>query len=151
MYGSSSRTLTNATPNSSGVCSASGAGPQTGWNIKWVDIAAGAAGGSDLGDWALSEPLVSDPKTTTARALYDHSSTRAIWFYMYGGASFCNPSDWFCNDLTLGTAANEGGRAKWGDHSVKFRDDNEAYNHDTNSNWGGVVSLVRSDMVNNAR
>ena len=109
-------------------------------------------------------------------------STRAIWFYMYAGASgtlysgvlpgqddeavayhssggvsgssgaaFCNPSDWFCNDLTLGTAANEGGRAKWGYHSVKFRDDNEAYNHYTNGNWAGVTSLVRSDMVNNAR
>jgi hypothetical protein len=90
MYGGSSRTITNATPNSSGVCSASGAGTQTGWNIKWVDIAAGAAGGSelaDLGDWALSEPLVSDLKTTTARAMYDHSSTRATWFYMYAGAS----------------------------------------------------------------
>ena len=137
---------------------------------------------ADLGDWALSEPLVSDLKTTTARAMYDHSSTRAIWFYMYAGASgtlysgvlpgqddeavayhssggvsgssgaaFCNPSDWFCNDLTLGTAANEGGRAKWGYHSVKFRDDNEAYNHYTNGNWAGVTSLVRSDMVNNAR
>ncbi|MCO5978823.1 hypothetical protein [Ideonella oryzae] len=185
MYGGSSRTITNASPNSAGVCSASGAGTQTGWNIKWVDIAAGAAGGSelaDLGDWAMSEPLVSDLKTTTARAMYDHSSTRSTWFYMYAGASgtlysavlpgqddevvayhssggvsgssgasFCNPSDWLCNDLTLGTAANEGGRAKWGYHSVKFRDDNEAYNHYTNGNWGGVVSLVRTDMVNNAR
>ena len=45
MYGGSSRTITNASPNSSGVCGASGAGTQTGWNIKWVDIAGGAAGG----------------------------------------------------------------------------------------------------------
>ena len=34
------------------------------------------------------------------------------------GGSYCNPSDWFCNDLTLGTAANEGGSAKWSYHSV---------------------------------
>jgi hypothetical protein len=67
------------------------------------------------------------------------------------GASFCNPSDWFCNDLTLGTANNEGGRAKWSNHSVVFRDDAEAFNHYTNKNWEGVVSKVRADMVMNAR
>jgi len=39
MYGGSTRTITNASPNSGGTCSASGAGTQTGWNIKWVDIA----------------------------------------------------------------------------------------------------------------
>ena len=68
-----------------------------------------------------------------------------------GGAGFCNPSDWFCNDLTLGTAANEGGKAKWAYHSVKFRDDSEALDHYTRGNWGGVVSKVRADMVANAR
>jgi hypothetical protein len=67
------------------------------------------------------------------------------------GGSYCNPSDWFCNDLTLGTAANEGGSAKWGYHSVSFRDDNEAYNHYTNGNWGGIVSVVRGAMVNSAQ
>jgi hypothetical protein len=67
------------------------------------------------------------------------------------GGAYCNPSDWFCNDLTLGTAANEGGRAKWSYHSVSFRDDNEAYNHYTNGNWGGIVSVVRSAMVNSAQ
>jgi hypothetical protein len=67
------------------------------------------------------------------------------------GGSYCNPSDWFCNDLTLGTAANEGGRAKWSYHSVSFRDDNEAYNHYTNGNWGGIVSVVRGAMVNSAQ
>jgi hypothetical protein len=185
LYGGSARNVKNATPNASGVCGDVGTGTQTGWNIKWVDIAAGAAGGSELsdaGDWAVSEPLVSDLKTSTARAMYDHNSTRSKWFYMYtgakgtlysavlpgqddeavayhsaggvsgaSGAGFCNPSDWFCNDLKLGTVANEGGRAKWANHSVVFRDDNEQYNHYTNKNWGGVVSLVRSDMAANAR
>lgn len=66
------------------------------------------------------------------------------------GGSWCNPSDWLCNDLTLGTAANEGGRAKWSFHSVAFRDDNEAYNHYANGNWGGIVGVVRSAVVTNA-
>ena len=185
LYGGTTRTKMNAIPDASGVCGASGSGTQTGWNIKWVDIAAGAGGGSELadaGDWAVSEALVSDLKTTTARALYDHNNTRSKWFYMYAGAngtaysfvlpgqddevvayhssggvsgssggSYCNPSDWLCNDLTLGTAANEGGRAKWSYHSVVFRDDAENYNHYANSNWAGVISLVRADMELNAK
>ena len=185
MYGGSSRTITNASPNSSGVCGASGAGTQTGWNIKWVDIAGGAAGGSELADagsWALSEPLVSDLKTSTSRAMYDHNQTRGKIFYMFAGAkgtlysgilpgqddeaiayhssggvsgssggSYCNASDWFCNDLTMGTAANEGGRAKWTNHNVQFRDNNEAYNHYTNGGWGGIVSRAVADMVANAQ
>jgi hypothetical protein len=67
------------------------------------------------------------------------------------GASFCNPSDWLCNDLTLGTAANQGGRAKWSYHSVRFRDDSEALDHYTRGNWAGIVSKVRADMVANAQ
>jgi hypothetical protein len=67
------------------------------------------------------------------------------------GGSYCNPSDWFCNDLTLGTAATEGGHAKWSNHYVQFRDDNEAYNHYTNGNWAGITSQVRNDMVNYAK
>ncbi|OYT87883.1 MAG: hypothetical protein CFE46_10520 [Burkholderiales bacterium PBB6] len=185
MYGGSTRYKKTPTPNSGGSCSNSDGTTQTGWNIKWVDIAAGAGGGSELsnaGSWALSEPLVSDLKTTTARAMYDHNNTRGKWFYMYAGASgtaysfilpgqddeavayhssggvagtggsaLCNPSDWLCNDLKLGTAANEGGSTKWSNHSVAFRDDNEAYNHYTNNNWAGVVSLVRKDMELNAK
>ena len=88
MYGGSTRSKKNATPGASGTCGNSG-GTQTGWNIKWVDIAAGAGGGSelsDVGSWAVSEPLVSDLKTTTARAMYDHNQTRAKWFNMYAGA-----------------------------------------------------------------
>ena len=185
LYGGTARYKKTAIASSTGECGNSDGTTQVGWNIKWVDIAAGAGGGSELadaGDWAVSEPLVSDLKTATARALYDHNNTRATWFYMYAGAkgtlysfvlpgqddevvayhssggisgssgaSFCNPSDWLCNDLTLGTANNEGGRAKWSNHSVVFRDDAEAFNHYTNKNWGGVVSKVRADMATNAR
>ena len=185
-YGGTVRDKKNATPNSAGVCgAASGGGTQTGWNIKWVDVAAGAGGGSELanvGSWAVSDPLTSDLKTATARAMYDHSQTRAKWFYMYagakgtlysfvlpgqddeaiayhssggvsgsGGGSYCNPSDWFCNDLTLGTAAAEGGRAKWSYHTVSFRDTSEQFNHYTNGNWGGIVSKIRADMAANAQ
>ncbi|HJV72509.1 hypothetical protein [Ideonella sp.] len=185
LYGGSARMVKNAAPNAQGQCGNLDGSSQTGWNIKWVDVAGGAAGGSELansGDWALDEPLVSDLKTSTARAMYDHNNTRAKWFYMYAGAngtlysfllpgqddeaiayhssggvsgssggSFCNPSDWFCNDLTLGTAKNEGGRAKWSYHSVAFRDGSEAYNHYTNGNWAGIVSKVRADMEANAK
>jgi hypothetical protein len=185
MYGGSSRYKKNATPGGDGSCANSDGSTQTGWNIKWVDVAAGAAGGSELanaGDWALSEPLVTDLKTGTARAMYDHNNTRAKIFYLWagakgtlysgvlpgqddeaiayhssggisgsGGGSYCNPSDWFCNDLTLGTAAAEGGKAKWSNHTVVFRDDAEAYNHYTNGNWQGTVGLVRADMVTYAK
>jgi hypothetical protein len=184
LYGGTTRYIKNASPGADGRCSNSG-GTQTGWNIKWVDAAGGAAGGSELadaGDWALDEPLVADLKTATARAMYDHSSTRAAWFNMYagangtlysfvlpgqddeaiayhssggvsgsGGASFCNPSDWFCSYLSMGTAKTENGRVKWGYHSVAFRDDNESYNHYTNGNWAGIVSKVRADMEANAK
>lgn len=185
MYGGSARTKKNAIANSSGVCSNTDGTTQTGWNIKWVDAGGGAGGGSELADsgsWLLSEPLVSDLKTSTARAMYDHNNTRSAMFYMFAGArgtlyssllpgqddeaiayhssggvsgtsggSYCNPSDWFCNDLTLGTALNEGGRAKWTNHTVYFRDDNESYNHYTNGNWGGITSLVRTDMTTYAQ
>ncbi|HEY0064924.1 MAG TPA: hypothetical protein VGC21_22590 [Telluria sp.] len=183
-YGGSSRMKKNAVAGSGGVCSNSDGSAQTGWNIKWVRTASGAAGGTELADagsWALSEPLVKDLKTSTARAMYNHSSTRSVWFYMYAGAkgtaysgilpgqddevvayhstggvagssggAYCNPSDWFCNDLTMGTAANEGGSAKWGYHSVVFRDDAEAYNHYASGNWQGIVGVVRNAMVSSA-
>jgi hypothetical protein len=181
LHGGSSRYKKNAVPNSSGVCGNTDGTTQVGWNIKWVNVASGASGGSELsdnGDWTTSEPLVSDLRTTTARAMYDHNQTRAKWFYNFAGAkgtlysgilpgqddeavayhttggvsgsaggAWCNPSDWLCNDLALGTAANEGGRAKWGYHSVKFRDDNESYSHSGEGNWAGIVSVVRADVV----
>lgn len=183
-YGSSSRMKKNAVSNSSGQCGNSDGTAQVGWNIKWIRAASGAGGGSELSDagsWALTEPLVKDLKTTTARAMYNHNNTANVWFYMYAGAkgtlysgilpgqddeavayhssggvagssgsSLCNPSDWFCNDLTMGTANNEGGSSKWAFHSVSFRDDNEAYNHYANGNWLGIISVVRTAMVNSA-
>ncbi len=185
LFGGSNRFKKNPNPSSDGSCSNSDGGTQVGWNIKWVNVAAGAAGGSELADfgsWATGEPLVQDLKTTTARALYDHNQTRGRMFYLYAGAkgtlysgilpgqddeavayhssggvsgssggAFCNPSDWFCNDLALGTATNEGGRGKWANHSVVFRDDREAYNHYAAGNWGGVIGLVRANMANSAK
>jgi hypothetical protein len=184
-YGGSERPVTDARPNAAGVCTASGGRPQTGWNIKWVRVAAGSAGGSELADigaWTTSEPLAHEHKVATARALYNHNETRNIWFYMYAGArgtlysfalpgqddevvayhsagavagssgsAFCNPGDWWCNDLRTGPGPNQGGRAKWAFHSVVFRDDGEDYGHYTDRNWGGVTSLVRRDMENLAR
>lgn len=184
-YGGSARVKKNAVANAAGVCGNLDGSTQTGWNIRWVRVAAGSGGGSelaDIGSWTTSEPLVQDVRTTTARAMYDHNATRGIWFYMYAGArgtlysgilpgqddeveayhsaggvsgssgaSFCNPGDWFCNDLTLGTAPNQGGRTKWAYHSVAFRDDGEDYRHYTEGNWGGIVSVVRQAMVDSAR
>ena len=89
LHGGSTRYKKNAIPNSSGVCGNLDGTTQVGWNIKWVDIASGAGGGSELadhGDWASSEPLTSDLVTTTARAMYNHNTTRSKWFYMFAGA-----------------------------------------------------------------
>ncbi|HMC16797.1 MAG TPA: hypothetical protein VKI18_14260 [Albitalea sp.] len=185
LYGGSRRSRKNAVPNASGQCTNTDGRKQIGWNIKWVDVAAGAAGGTELADagaWATSEPLVSDLKTSTVRAMYDHNNTRDRMFFMYAGAkgssyswllpgqdddvvayhssggvsgssgrSYCNPSDWFCDYLSLGEGPNEDGRAKWGHHSVVFRDDGENYDHYTNGNWAGIVSLMRADMELNAK
>jgi hypothetical protein len=63
LYGGSTRYKKNAVPNSTGVCGNTDGTTQVGWNIKWVDIASGAGGGSELadnGDWASSDPLTSD-------------------------------------------------------------------------------------------
>ncbi|MDQ1815314.1 hypothetical protein RBA41_18600 [Massilia sp. CCM 9210] len=183
-YGGSSRLKKNAVPNSGGQCGNADGSSQTGWNIKWVRSAAGAAGGSELSDagsWTTSEPLVKDLKTTTARAMYNHNTTYNVWFYMYagakgtaysfilpgqddevvayhssgaaagsGGSNLCNPGNWFCNDLTLGSGPNEGGSAKWNKHSVVFRDDNEAHNHYNSNNWQGVVGVMRAAVAGSA-
>ncbi len=67
------------------------------------------------------------------------------------GHSLCNPGDWFCDDLTLGTAQNQGGSTKWAFHSVAFRDDGEDDNHYTGGDWGGIVSVLRAAVVDSAR
>ena len=184
-YGGSARLKKNAVANASGQCGNTDGSTQTGWNIKWVRVAGGAAGGSELSDygtWPAAEPLVKDLKTTTARAMYDHNNTRSVWFYMYAaakgtlfaellpgqddevvsyhssggvagatGTALGNPTDWFANDLTLGTVANEGGSGKWSFHSLSFRDDAEAYGHYTLGNWAGIVSVVRAAMATYAK
>jgi hypothetical protein len=179
MYGSSSRSKKDASPGSNGVCGNAG-GTQTGWNIKWIDIASGAGGGSelaDLGYWAVSDALTDDLRTGTMRGLYNHNTTRSLWFYMFAGAkgtaysgalpgqddeavsyhstggmsakgSFCNPGDSFCDGtLNTGTSASSNGIAKWSYHTVELRDDSEQYNHYSNGSWGGIVGPVRQDMV----
>jgi len=89
MYGASARKIKNATPNSSGVCGDTTGGTQTGWNIKWVDVASGASGGSELanvGQVFTGYPLDNDLKTGNARNLYNHNTTRGIWLYRFAGA-----------------------------------------------------------------
>jgi hypothetical protein len=181
LYGGTQRYKKIPAANAAGICTNQDGTTQTGWNIKWVRVAAGAAGGSELanvGAWAVSEPLVADLKTATARSLYNHNNTAGSVFYMYAGAkgalysailpgqddevvayhssgaisgtsggSYCNPRDWFCNDLTLGAGPAEGGRTKWANHSVVFRDDGEAYNHYVNGTWSGIVSRMRADVA----
>jgi len=88
LYGTSSRSVRNATPNSSGVCGTTGT-TQTGWNIKWVNVASGAGGGSELanvGQVFTGNGIDTDLKTGNARALYNHNATQGKWFYMFAGA-----------------------------------------------------------------
>ncbi|MBI2388204.1 MAG: hypothetical protein HYV09_01195 [Deltaproteobacteria bacterium] len=90
MYGGSSRYKKNAVANSSGVCGNVDGTTQVGWNIKWIDVAAGAGGGSELadaGEWFVSDNLTADLVTTTTRALYNHNTTRSKWLYRFAGAS----------------------------------------------------------------
>lgn len=63
------------------------------------------------------------------------------------GRALGNPSDWFSDDLTLGTAACEGGYAKWSNNRVDFRDDAEKLNHYTNGKWEGIVGQARIDVA----
>jgi hypothetical protein len=180
LYGGTARFRKNPGTALNGKCSNSDGTSQVGWNIKWVDIAAGAAGGTELADtgaWAVSEPLVSDLKVATARSMYNHDNTRGRIFYLFAGAkgasysgllpgqddaviayhssggvsgssghTYCNPADEGCKDLTYGTAPVGGGRLKWRNHSVRFRDDGEDYDHYTRNNWSGIVSRMLLDM-----
>ncbi len=87
-YGDSERPITNGVPDAFGRCEPTGE-TQKGWTVLWVDVAAGAAGGSELGDlgsWAVGDNLASDMRVSTARALYDHNETRGITFYRFAGA-----------------------------------------------------------------
>jgi hypothetical protein len=179
-YGGSQRKVKNATPNAAGVCGDAGGTSQTGWNIHFILVAAGAGGGSELSDagrWTTGEPLVHDLRTTTVRAMYNHNDTRGAWFYMLAGANgnlyswllpgqddeaiayhssggvsgssggaYCNPRDWWCNDLTMGEAVNEGGWPKWNHHTVAYRDDGENFKHYLEGNWAGITTVMRQTM-----
>jgi hypothetical protein len=88
LYGGSSRAVKNASAGADGVCGDAG-GTQTGWNIRWVDISAGAGGGtelSDVGGWATGDGISLDLKTATVRSMYDHNATGSRWFYRFAGA-----------------------------------------------------------------
>lgn len=100
LYGASTRTVrVPDTASSDGTCNAAANSPtQTGWNIKWIDISGGAAGGSELaplGEWVdkntdalvnLSHPVLVDLDPSRARSLFDHNQTRGVMFYMFAGA-----------------------------------------------------------------
>lgn len=88
MYGGSERPVTSGEPDGSGRCEGTG-GTQSGWNIEWVSVAGGAAGGSelaDIGEWAVSDTVTGDLRTDTARTLYDHNATQGAWVYRFVGA-----------------------------------------------------------------
>jgi hypothetical protein len=184
-FGGTSRKVKNAVPNAAGVCADAGGASQTGWNIRFILVAAGAAGGSELSDagrWTTGEPLVHDLRTTTMRAMYNHNETRGVWFHMLAGANghldawllpgqddeaiayhssggvsgssggaYCNPRDWWCNDLTMGEGVNEGGWPKWNHHLVAYRDDGENFKHYIDGNWGGITTVMRQTMENYAK
>ena len=92
-------------------------------------------------------------KGTAYSAVLPGQDDEAVAYHSTGGVAgtsgqgLGNPSDWFSNDLTMATALNEGGSAKWGWHSVLFRDDKEAFNHYANSAWQGIISVVRTAMA----
>lgn len=107
-FGGTTRSV--KTPDSSGgssdgTCQNVGTGAtQTGWNIKWVDVAGGAAGGSELaniGNWLdrrtnditggvvqLDHTILNDLKPANARSsnFFNHNNTRGRMFYMFTGA-----------------------------------------------------------------
>jgi hypothetical protein len=134
---------------------------------------------ANLGYWAVSDAITSDLRTGTVRSMYNHNSTQNALFFMFAGAkgtaysgalpgqddevvayhstgglsatgSFCNPGDWFCDDSLYLGAQGSKSAPKWANHNVEFRDDGENYNHYTSNTWGGIMSVVRQDMVSYA-
>jgi hypothetical protein len=89
LHGDTQRVKRNPSVSSGGQCNAVDGSTQTGWNIRWVSIAGGAAGGSELanvGSWTQWDPLANELKTGTARGMYDHNQTRGVRFRMFAGA-----------------------------------------------------------------
>jgi hypothetical protein len=90
LFGNTTRDVTDAQPGADGTCESTGQ-TQVGWNIKVIDVAAGAAGGSELADigfWAIpgAKDLLTDLRTTVARTLYDHNNTQGLPFNMFAGS-----------------------------------------------------------------
>jgi hypothetical protein len=89
LFGNTDRSKKDARPGADGVCGNTDGTKQRGWNIKWVHVASGASGGSelaDIGGWATGEPLSTDLKTANARVLYNHNNTAGVTFFRYAGA-----------------------------------------------------------------
>jgi hypothetical protein len=109
-YGGSNRVI--HTRNSQGVYAPSG-GVQTGWNIRSVKVAGGAAGGSEAAgllnlstqvsdavlatlfsgeipsaQTLLNMVILGDLAPATARSLYDHNVTAGVQFHMHAGAKY---------------------------------------------------------------
>jgi hypothetical protein len=78
--------------------------------------------------------------------MYNHNTTDLIWSCT--GSAYCNPSDLSCNDLALGSAADEGGTARWTRHSLLSRGTGESYGHYSAGHRHGIVPVGRSAMVN---
>jgi len=84
LYGGSTRYKKSPTPNASGVCGNLDGTTQTGWNIKWVDVASGASGGSELADYGL----LGDERASGERPGHHHRAGliqpqhhRSLWLY----------------------------------------------------------------------
>lgn len=95
-FGSTTRPIRDGHPDSAGTCrqiSYQGKTTQKGWNIIWIDIGAGAGGGSELSNIGqalgidLKGPIQRDLTTTGARALYNHNQTQGHNFNMYVGSN----------------------------------------------------------------
>ncbi|MDZ5460583.1 hypothetical protein [Azohydromonas lata] len=86
LHGGTNRYKKTPMPRSDGQCTNSDGKTQKGWNIKWVGVAGGAAGGSEIADIGNLVPLDYDLKTITARSLYNHNNTRGTMFYLFAGA-----------------------------------------------------------------
>ena len=82
---------------------------QSGWNIKSVTVAAGAAGGSELAR-PITYPMAGlnrDLDVATARSLYDHNKTQGHLFNLYIGANSEVSKLWtdVITDLATGAVA----------------------------------------------
>lgn len=95
-YGDDKRPIKDAsTANDKGICGNADHKPdastktQNGWNIYWVNVGGGAAGGSELAgfvDVFGTGDINDDLQMNKARQMYDHNNTADTSFYMFAGA-----------------------------------------------------------------